>query len=58
MGSSPSEAAGIILFLAGFTLLAAGFARGGVLWYLLGAAVIAASFFVLRVYRQQEAPGS
>ena len=52
MGSHPAEAAGILIFLVGFTALAAGFARGGVFLYVVAVAVIAASLFVLHKYRQ------
>jgi hypothetical protein len=57
MGSHPTEAAGILLFLAGFTSLAAGFARGGVLYYLVAVVLVAASLVLFRKCKQFEAVG-
>ncbi len=58
MGSHPAEAAGILIFLLGFTTLAAGFARGGVLCYVVAAVALAASLFVLHKYQQLQAPAN
>ncbi|MGA2811143.1 MAG: hypothetical protein ABSG16_07075 [Candidatus Acidiferrum sp.] len=54
MGSSPTEAAGIFLFLAGFTALAAGFAQGGVLYYLLAVVLLAGSLVLFRKSKHLE----
>jgi len=56
MGSHPAEAAGVLLFLLGFTAMAAGFARGGALCYVVAVAVLAASLFVLHKYQQLQGP--
>ncbi len=55
MGSNATEAAGIFLFLAGFTSLAAGFARGGVLYYLVAVVLIAGSLVLFRRCKHLEA---
>jgi hypothetical protein len=55
MGSNPTEAAGILLFLAGFTSLAAGFARGGVLYYVVAVVLAAGSLVLFRKCKHLEA---
>ncbi len=57
MGATSAEAAGILIFLAGFTALAAAFALGGVLYYVLAVALVAVSFFTLHKYRQVDVEG-
>ena len=57
MGSTPAEAVGSLIFLAGFTALAAGFALGGALYYVLAVALVAAAFFTLHKYRQVDVEG-
>jgi hypothetical protein len=43
MGANSTQGTGIAVFLAGFTLLSAGIAGGGVIFDLLGLAVILAA---------------
>jgi hypothetical protein len=43
MGANPKQALGLLLFLAAFVLIAAGVAGGGVLWIVVGLALLAAS---------------
>jgi hypothetical protein len=57
MGSTPAEAIGILIFLSGFTSLAAAFALGGVLYYVLAVALVPVSFFTLHKYRQVDVEG-
>jgi hypothetical protein len=54
MGSNPTEAAGIFLFLTGFTALAAGFAQGGVLYYLVAVVLVAGSLVLFRKCKHLE----
>jgi hypothetical protein len=55
MGSNPTEAAGIFVFLAGFTSLAAGFARGDILYYVVAAILVAGSLVLFRKCKHLEA---
>jgi hypothetical protein len=55
MGANSTEAAAIFLFLAGFTALAAGFARGGVLYYLVAVVLVAGSLVLFRKCKHLEA---
>jgi hypothetical protein len=49
MGANSTQAVAIVLFLAGFTVLAGGFAGGGILITLLGVVLIGVScFFFLK----------
>ena len=41
MGANATQASGVTVFLAGFVLLAAGFAGGGILVELIGVVLIA-----------------
>ncbi len=43
MGANSTQAFGVTIFLLGFTALAAGIARGGVLYYLFAIALVGAS---------------
>ena len=44
MGANPTQAQGVLLFLAGFTLIAAGLAENiGVIWLILGLVAVAIS---------------
>lgn len=47
MGSHPTQAVGISIFLLAFAALAAGFAGGGVLMYLLFLVLLGASVALL-----------
>ncbi len=47
MGSNPTQAWGLILFLVAWVVIAAGMAGGGILVLLVGIALLAASFGVL-----------
>jgi len=58
MGSNPTEAAGIVLFLGGFTSLAAGFARGGVVYYVVAVVLVAGSVMLFRKCKHLEAPAA
>ncbi len=46
MGANPKQAMGVVAFLLAFTSLAGGIAGGGVVLYLLAAALLVASFVV------------
>jgi len=46
MGANPKQAMGVVAFLLAFTSLAGGIAGGGVVFYLLAAALCAISFVI------------
>lgn len=46
MGANATQAAGILIFLIAFTVLAGSFAGGGILLALLGLALLAGAAFV------------
>jgi hypothetical protein len=46
MGAHPMQAVGLTIFLVGFTLLAAGLARGGILYYVAAVALVVVSFAI------------
>ena len=48
MGANPTQALGVVLFFCAFTALAGGIAGGGVVWYLLGLALLVASVIFFR----------
>jgi hypothetical protein len=49
MGANATQAAAVLLFLIGFTVLAGGFAGGGVILDLVGVVILAGScFFFLK----------
>ena len=47
MGSNPKQALGLVLFLAGWTIFAAGFFMDSVILNVLGLVIVAASVVVL-----------
>ena len=58
MGANPTQAQGILLFLIAFVLLAAGFAAGGSIMYILGGlavlAVACGLFMKAKPWEQRE----
>lgn len=46
MGANPKQAIAVVAFLFAFTALAGGIAGGGVVFYLLATALLAASFVI------------
>lgn len=47
MGSHPKQAVGLVLFLIAFTLIAAAMAGGGILWLVVGLALLGAGLAIL-----------
>ena len=57
MGANTTQAAGVSVFLAAFTVLSAGIANGGVLMDLLGLALLVASITLFRKCKPWEDAG-
>jgi hypothetical protein len=54
MGANSTQAAGVAVFLTGFTVLAAGIAGGGVVLDLLGLVVVAVSLGLFKKAKPRE----
>jgi hypothetical protein len=54
LGANSTQALGVTIFLLGFTALAVGLAKGGVIYYLLTAALLGISFAVFMKCKPME----